>query len=295
MMEVRKITIESEGYPENLRSIHKPPRELYVSGKLSLSDRDAVAIVGTRTPTFYGLAQAEKLSYELALCGITIVSGMARGIDSAAHRGALKAGGKTIAIMGSGHNRIYPPENKKLCEEIAEKGAVLSEFSPDEPPLKTNFPRRNRIISGLSKGVVVVEAAKKSGALITADFALDEGRDVFAVPGNVNSGKSAGTNALIKEGAKLVESAADILEELGYKIESEKKEASLPGTGVKNIRVSVTEEEKLIMDIIKHEPMPIDDISNVMNIPVERLAGVLLKLELKKLVKTLPGENFVRI
>ena len=294
-MEVRKITIESEGYPENLRSIHKPPRELYVSGKLSLSDRDAVAIVGTRTPTFYGLAQAEKLSYELALCGITIVSGMARGIDSAAHRGALKAGGKTIAIMGSGHNRIYPPENKKLCEEIAEKGAVLSEFSPDEPPLKTNFPRRNRIISGLSKGVVVVEAAKKSGALITADFALDEGRDVFAVPGNVNSGKSAGTNALIKEGAKLVESAADILEELGYKIESEKKEASLPGTGVKNIRVSVTEEEKLIMDIIKHEPMPIDDISNVMNIPVERLAGVLLKLELKKLVKTLPGENFVRI
>lgn len=219
-MRIKKIAINSKEYPKNLKNIYNPPGELFVSGDILSSDSNAIAIVGTRRATHYGLEQCEKLSYELASRGITIVSGMARGIDSAAHRGAIRAGGRTIAILGSGHNNIYPPENRKLYEQITKNGAVISEFPSDTPPLRTNFPKRNRIISGMSKGVVVVEAPRKSGALITADFALEQGRDVFAMPGNVSSVKNSGTHWLIKEGAKLIENAWDILEELGYAIDS---------------------------------------------------------------------------
>lgn len=208
------ITQDDQVYPENLKNIYDPPMLLYVKGELKPEDKLSMAIVGSRRASFYGLSCAEKFASDLAGKGITIVSGMARGIDSYAHKGALKAGGRTIAVIGSGFNNIYPPENKKLAEEIAKCGAVISEFPLDMLPKKENFPRRNRIISGLSLGVLVVEAARNSGALITADFALEQGREVFALPGKVDSNTSFGTNGLIKQGAKLVSGVDDILEEL---------------------------------------------------------------------------------
>src|SRR3989338_9654267 len=208
---IRKITIDDKEYPKNLRNIYDPPKQLYVNGTLLGQDEMAVALVGSRRATQYGLEACEKLAYELAIRGVTIVSGMARGIDSAAHRGALRAKGRTIAVLGSGHNNIYPPENEKLYHEIVRNGAVVTEFENDMPPLPENFPQRNRIISGLSLGVVVVVAARNSGALITANFALEQGRDVFALPGKVDSQTSFGTNGLIKQGAKLVSCVDDIL------------------------------------------------------------------------------------
>ncbi|MCM8760904.1 MAG: DNA-processing protein DprA, partial [Candidatus Omnitrophica bacterium] len=210
-MAARKINIDDPEYPKNLKNIHKPPKELYVNGTLEKRDEIAVAIVGSRRASMYGLEMAEKLAFELALRGVTVVSGMARGIDSAAHKGALKANGRTIAVMGSGHNVIYPPENRRLYDQIITSGAVITEYEDDMPPLPENFPARNRIISGLSLGVVVVEAARNSGALITANFAAEQGREVFAVPGKVSSATSAGTNELIKDGARLVQSVEDII------------------------------------------------------------------------------------
>lgn len=290
----RKISINERLYPDSLKNIFNPPPELFVEGDILPEDNNAIAIVGTRRATYYGLEQCEKISYELALKGITVISGMARGIDSAAHRGALAAGGRTIAVLGSGHNNIYPSENRQLYGKIVKSGAVISEFPPDMPPLKVNFPRRNRVISGLSKGVVVIEAAIKSGSLITANFALEQGREVFAMPGNVSSRKSNGTNALIKEGAKLVVNADDILEELKYVIVV--KDAARPaesGKGKKEIsRVSL--DEKRILGILNEEPKSIDDISNTVNIPSNRASELLIRLELKKLVRVYPGENFAR-
>ncbi len=215
------LTRQDDEYPQNLKNILYPPIVLYVKGRLKPQDCNSIAIVGSRLASFYGLSCAEKLAGELANYGLTVVSGMARGIDTASHRGALKQNGRTIAVIGSGFNRIYPPENKGLCEEIAGSGAVISEFPIDTPPEKENFPRRNRIISGLSLGVVVVEAARNSGALITADFALEQGREVFALPGKVDSSTSFGTNELIKQGAKLVSCVDDIIEE--FALVQEKK------------------------------------------------------------------------
>src|SRR3990167_9491581 len=211
---IRKIIIDDKEYPKNLRNIYNPPKVLYVKGTLLEQDEVAVALVGSRRASMYGLETCEKLAYELAVRGVTVVSGMAKGIDTAAHKGALKAKGRTIAVMGSGHNVIYPPENKKLYEEVAKTGAVVTEYEDDIEPLPGNFPQRNRIISGLSLGVVVVEAAKNSGALITANLAAEQGRTVFAVPGKVSSLTSAGTNELIKDGARLIQSVDDIMEEL---------------------------------------------------------------------------------
>jgi len=216
-VEIRKINKTNSEYPVLLKEIFNPPKGLFIKGSIIPKDAGAIAIVGTRTPTAYGIKQCEKISHELAKRGITIISGMARGIDSVAHRSAIKAGGRTIAVLGSGLNRIYPPENKKLYEDISKNGAVISEFASDTPPMPYNFPRRNRIISGMAIGVVVVEAAVRSGSLITANFALEQGRDVFAMPGNINSSRSNGTNALIKDGAKLVEDVSDILDEFEYK------------------------------------------------------------------------------
>jgi len=213
-MKISIIKHGDKGYPANLAQIHNPPAALYVNGELLKQDEAAVALVGTRRATYYGMQVCQKLAYELALQGITIVSGMALGIDTAAHKGALKAGGRTIAVLGSGHANIYPRQNINLYKEIAKSGAVVSEFPNATRPDKWHFPRRNRIISGLSLGVVVVEAPKKSGALITADFALEQGREVFALPGKISSMTSEGTNHLIKEGAKLVEDVDDIIEEL---------------------------------------------------------------------------------
>ena len=275
-----------------------PPGDLYVNGDFKESDVNAVGIVGSRTPTQYGLKACEEISYELALRGITVVSGMARGIDSAAHIGAIKAGGRTIAVMGSGHNKIYPAENRRLYEKIVNSGAVVSEYTDDTSPLSGNFPRRNRIISGLSRGVLVVEAARRSGSLITTNFALEQGREVFAMPGNINSGRSNGTNALIKEGAKLVESAEDIIEELKLNFENKIQEP----TGLKEKPAvagrfipQMSQEEKSIYDILGDEPRTVDDISEITEIPIKKIYEIILKMELKKLAKALPGENFVRV
>lgn len=213
------ITYHDPAYPQALKYTEDPPAVLYCRGKL-LPDELCVAIVGSRRATWYGLDMSKRLSSELAKHGVTVVSGMARGVDSKAHCGALEAGGRTIAVLGCGVDIVYPKENRSLMEEICRKGAVISEFLPGTEPIPFNFPARNRIISGLSQGVVIVEASEKSGSLITADYALEQGRDVFAVPGNINSMNSSGTNRLIREGARIITCAGDILDELNISHES---------------------------------------------------------------------------
>lgn len=224
--DIKTVRIDSGYYPERLKAIYDPPDVLYYRGELLEEDSKAIAIVGSRKCSAYGVKMAESLARGLAERGITVVSGMARGIDTASHKGALEAGGRTIAVMGSGFGRIYPPEAGSLLEEIASSGCVITEYPIETPPLRWNFPKRNRIISGLSLGVVVVEAARKSGALITANFALDEGREVFAVPGRADLNTSSGTNALIQAGAKLVTTASDILDELCIETETLKRSIS---------------------------------------------------------------------
>ena len=208
------LTVFDKGYPENLKNIYDPPMVLYVKGSIRKEDELSISIVGSRKCTYYGMNMADKIAGQLAAACVTIVSGLARGIDTSAHKGALKAKGRTIAVLGSGLGNIYPAENRPLAEKIAQSGAVISEFPMQMPPDRNNFPRRNRLISGLSRAVLVVEAANKSGALITADFALEQGRDVYAVPGTADRLSSMGTNSLIKQGAKLVDNVEDILEEL---------------------------------------------------------------------------------
>lgn len=208
------IEKEDKLYPKALLNIYEPPKRLYVMGDETILNDFAIAMVGSRRPTKYGIETAKALAYNLAKCNINVISGMAKGIDTSAHIGTIMGKGKTIAVLGSGFNNIYPKENIELYKRIiASGGAVITEYEKDVPPNKENFPRRNRIISALSKGVVVVEAAKRSGSLITAEIALEEGKEVFAVPGNINSKTSKGTNSLIKDGAKLVENVMDILEE----------------------------------------------------------------------------------
>ncbi|MFH1189444.1 MAG: DNA-processing protein DprA [Candidatus Omnitrophota bacterium] len=300
-MEIRKITIESAEYPELLKNIHRPPKQLYVNGRLLETDEVAVAIVGSRRASLYGLEMSEKFGYELAIRGVTVVSGMAVGIDTAAHRGALKAKGRTIAVMGSGHNRIYPPQNKKMYEEIARSGAVVTEYEDDIEPLAYNFPQRNRIISGLSLGIVVVEAAKDSGALITASLAAEQGREVFALPGKISSGTSSGTNALIKDGAVLVQSVDDILEELrlheikpvepGGEPDAKGNIARMTKAYIYN---SLTDKERKIYKEISDEPAYIDDIVAKAGIGPADASKVLLDLQLKKLILEVPGKQYVR-
>lgn len=294
-MEIRKIGISDREYPALLKNIHRAPPELFVNGEILPADANAVAIVGSRRSTVYGSQQCERLSYELALKGITVVSGMARGIDTAAHKGALKAGGRTIAVLGSGHGHIYPPENKKLYAEIAKSGAVISEFPHETPPMPFNFPARNRIISGLSRGVVVVEAARKSGALITANFALQEGREVFAMPGNISSSRSAGTNALIKEGAKLTESADDIMEELEGVLDIKIGREGSAEPRAKNPAATLSAEERAVFGVLTDTPKPIDEISGASRIPVSKISRILIDLEIRRLAKMLPGENFIKV
>lgn len=299
---INKITINDVEYPEILKSIHKPPPQLYINGSLKEEDKNAVAIVGSRRATVYGLEMAEKLAFDIAVCGITVVSGMARGIDSAAHRGALNAKGRTIAVMGSGHGHIYPSENKELYKRICESGAVVTEFENDELPLSWNFPMRNRIISGLSLGLVVVEAARNSGALITADYALEQGREVFAVPGKISSLTSAGTHDLIKDGAKLVQSADDILEELKlYKMEPatgerldliKEKISKKTRTYIYN---SLTGDERQVYKVLSDEPVYIDEVVKESKLELYKVLSVVLSLEMKRLIKELPGKQFVRM
>lgn len=300
-MGIRKITIDDQGYPKNLRNIHTPPKALYVNGSLLPQDEVAVAVVGSRRATPYGIEMSDKIGFELALRGVTVVSGMARGVDSAAHRGAIRAKGRTIAVMGSGHGTIYPPENAALYEEIAASGAVVTEYEDDMPPLPNNFPARNRIISGLSLGIVVVEAARNSGALITANFAAEQGREVFAVPGKISSQTSGGTNDLIKDGARLISSVDDILEEL--KIvelegvpEEERKviDSKIEKTTRAYIYNSLTEDERKIYKVLSDEPIHVDDIISSSGLDQANASKAMLNLQLKKLIKEMPGKQFVR-
>jgi len=285
------ITQDDADYPENLKNIYDPPIVLYVKGELKEEDKLSLAIVGSRRASFYGLSSAEKFAYALAEKGFTIVSGMARGIDTYAHKGALKANGRTIAVMGSGFSHLYPPENKKLAEGIANNGAVISEFPCEVRPLPQNFPQRNRVISGLSLGVLVVEAARNSGALITADFGLEQGRDVFALPGKVDSQTSFGTNGLIKQGAKLVSCVEDILEEFNLPEEQAKKD-KVEKTDKSD---AVDGKEGRIYDLISSQSVHLDELLEKTNLDIPQISDILLKLQLKKLIKQLPGKQFVRV
>lgn len=290
------ITVEEEGYPDNLSKIFDPPQVLYTRGNIIKEDKNAVAIVGSRRASHYGLKMAESLAYELACRGIAIVSGMARGIDAAAHRGALKAGGRTIAVLGCGVDIVYPREHRELMMQIISTGAVVSEFAPEAPPLQLNFPARNRIISGLSLGVIVVEAAEKSGSLITADFALEQGREVFAVPGNINNHNSIGTNKLIKQGACLVTCVEDVIEEIGlqYLIPGEGKCSENIHSGFNfSKEADISDEERKVLKLITFEPLHIDRISKISGLSIGSINFVLTMLELKGLVRQLPGRMFV--
>ncbi len=284
---VTLISISDECYPANLKETYDPPFLLYVRGKLTDEDKNAISIVGTRRPTYYGRSTAERLGYELGIRGITIVSGMARGIDTFSHRGALKAKARTLAVLGSGLSNIYPRENKKLFHQIAEYGAVISEFPMRMAPHRENFPRRNRLISGLSLGVVVVEAAQHSGSLITANFALEQGREVFAVPGKAGSVNTQGTHHLLKQGARLVESADDILEELPTLTGSERREEALQ-------RMELNEIETSLFKLLSDEPLHIEELLEKTNLAAEKALSTLGMLEMKGLIRQLPGKMFVR-
>jgi DNA processing protein len=278
------VDVLSERYPRLLMEIPDPPPFLYLMGELNGSET-AVAIVGSRRATQYGLCTATRLARELVSQRVTVISGMARGIDTAAHWGALKTGGRSIAVLGCGIDVVYPPENGALHRALAEGGALLSEFPLGTEPLAENFPRRNRIISALSRGVVVVEAGERSGSLITAHFALEQGREVFAVPGNVTSTKSRGVNRLIKEGAKLVERVEDILEELSIEV--------LPNLPVpKPPSFELAPDEAEIYALLGQGPLQIDDIIVQSALTVGEVSATLLRLELKGAIMQLPGKHF---
>jgi DNA processing protein len=282
---IRVVDFLSGEYPKVLLEIPDPPPFLYVKGKQAGLE-PAIAIVGSRRASTYGLLATARLAGELAAHGVTVVSGMARGIDSAAHRGALNGGGRSIGVLGCGIDVVYPPENRKLFDEMAEMGALISEFPMGTLPLAENFPRRNRIISGISRGVLVVEAVENSGSLITAQYALDQGREVFAVPGNINSFSSRGTNRLIKQGAKLVESAEDILEELPHwqgRIGSGR--SAEPG-------FSLTPQEAAVYTLLSGSPLHIDGIIVKSALTVGEVSAILLRLEIKGAIMQLPGKNF---
>ena len=282
------ITLKDEGYPKRLRDIYDPPALLYVRGELKGEDELAVAVVGSRKTSPYGRWITEKVSQELARHGVTIVSGMARGIDSLAHWGAISGGGRTVAVLGCGIDVVYPSENRNLFTKIIDHGAILSEFPMGSPPEGGHFPKRNRIISGLSVGVVVVEAGERSGSLITAGYALEQGRDVFAVPGNVGAKGSRGTNQLIKEGAKMVESSEDILEEiLPQWRREERQEVESPGD-------EFSEEEKILYQLLGETPLHIDVIIRESRLEPGRVSSLLLNLELKGLIAQWPGKSFSR-
>lgn len=283
--EIKAVCLDEPSYPEMLKEIEDAPIVTYVKGDIQPEDRYAIAIVGSRKPTPYGISVAEDISEKLASLGFTIVSGMARGIDAISHRGALKVGKRTIAVLGSGVDVPYPPENKDLLDKIASSGYVISEFPPGTPPDKENFPRRNRLISGLSLGVLVIEATSDSGSLITAGYALEQNREVFAVPGNVTSPNSEGTNKLIKKGAILTRNAEDIVEELSPRLKGFIK-------SVEKSKIEMTDEERNLCNLLSGEPKHIDIISRESKLPASKVLGILLGLELKGVVRQTTGMRF---
>jgi DNA processing protein len=296
------LTYASEKYPPLLRQIPDPPLVLYVRGRVGVLSEHSIAVVGTRRPSAYGLQVARRLAHDLAERQVVITSGMARGIDSAAHHGALEAKGKTVAVQGRGMDAIYPRENKRLAEKIAESGAVISEFPIGTGPTPENFPIRNRIISGLSLGTLIVEAAEFSGSLITARLALDQNREVFAVPGNITSAQSFGPNHLIKQGAKLVSEWMDVVEELPPEIRMQllppaEASESLPGgaESAELFEASLSPDQKSVFEVLRaDQPLFVDSIFGAVPLPPPRILAALLELEMSGLIRQLPGKNFIR-
>jgi len=294
--EIRVTTLGEADYPEALRWIPEPPPVLYIWGTLRHEDSLAVAVVGSRKPSPYGQLAAQRLSAELARYGFTIVSGLARGVDSLAHQGALQAGGRTIAVLGSGINVVYPPEHRRLYEAIRDHGAVVSEFPFDTKPDRWNFPRRNRIISGLTLGTLVVEASDQSGSLHTARHALEQGREVFAVPGRIDVPSSRGTNNLIKRGAKLVEGLDDILEEFPEAVRLAVRQRSTAPVPMDALQMptDLTPDEARVLGLVPPEETHIEAIIHASQLPAQAVASILLTLELRGLVRQFPGTFFVR-
>ncbi len=288
-LNARLVTQTDAEYPERLRQIHDPPPFLYIRGHVEPQDTLAIAIVGARTASTYGRKMARELAQELAGCGVCVVSGLARGIDSEAHQASLETGGRTIAVLGSGLDVVYPREHIALAEQIAASGAVVSEFSLGSQPEAGNFPYRNRVISGISLGTVVVEATEKSGSLITAQCALDQNREVFAVPGPVTASRSRGPHRLIKAGAKLVESIDDILSEIAPALartdRAEKNETSVPV-------VPLEPDEEMVVQLFPEEAVQVDTLITGSGLEPARVLEVLLGLELKGVVTQLPGMYF---
>ena len=283
----RVVPMTDAAYPPLLRQIPDPPPYVYVHGRLEPKSAN-IAVVGSRIATDYGITTTRRLSSDLARRGLVVVSGMARGIDTAAHRGALAGGGPTYAVLGSGLERVYPPENRPIFEQIAENGAVISEFPLKTGPEAFNFPARNRIISGMSLGTIIVEASKRSGSLITARLAAEQGREVYAVPGSIHSFKSSGTHGLIKEGAKLVEHAQDVMDELSH-ILPEVREHPRSEAGK---QPSLSSEEQEVCRLLGPYPIHIDDLVRKLSVEPGKLASVLLNLELKGMVEQTPGKLF---
>ena len=288
-------TYLDETYPSRLRMIPDPPPILFISGTLSEADELAVAVVGARRATAAGKLITEELGGGLAGAGFTIVSGLARGVDATAHRSALAAGGRTIAVLGCGINRTYPPEHERLRREIEERGAVLSELSLDAPPHSGHFPRRNRIISGLSLGVVVTEAAIDSGSLITARFAADQGREVFAVPGFVKAETCRGTNALIKEGAALIECAQDVIDTIVPQLEPALRAHVCVASYEKKSGDRFGNQEQLVYDALSYDPLTVDHLVEQTGLPVPSVMASLLSLELRQHVRQLPGQRYLKL
>ncbi len=287
---VEIVCYDDEQYPAWLAQIPNPPQLLYYRGRIELAQQCCLAVVGSRQATAYGLKIAYSFATELAQQGVVIVSGLARGIDSRAHQGALKAAGDTISVLGCGINVVYPRENAKLYEKICQSGLVITEFPWQTPPLANHFPQRNRIISGISRGVLVVEARLKSGALITVDFALEQGREVFAIPGPISSPNSAGTNYLIQQGAKLTTCIEDILEEYF------EPTAKTPQVGVSQPALPMhTEAEEVIIRQMSFEKCHCDDLLRLTGLAPADLNLALLKLELEGIVQSLPGNYYLKI
>ena len=304
------VTINDDAYPPLLKQIHDPPVLLYIIGEFPLQDAPSIAIVGSRSPTGYGKTISHQLSHQLAERGITVVSGFARGIDTCVHRGALEAGGHTIAVFGCGLSIIYPETNRALATEIIESGALISEFPMTMPPRGNNFPRRNRVISGLTLGTLVVEASDRSGSLITARHAAEQGREVFAVPGQIFSNVSRGTHSLINQGATLINSVDDLLDALpqdytkilgGESPESTRQppqstqKGSTPTSQPKaKVDPNLTPDEQTLLSAIDADSVHIDEITRVTQLPIGKVSSLLVMLELKGIVQQLPGKQFVK-
>ena len=283
------ITAQDDEYPPALREIHDPPMVLYVRGEITERDRHAVAVVGSRKASHYATECAKKLSFQMAYAGLTVISGLARGIDTAAHQGALAAKGRTLAVIGAGLGELYPPENAQLADRIASSGAVLSEFPIDTKPDRQTFPIRNRIVTGCSFGVLVVEAGANSGALISANMAAEQGRTLYAVPGRIDSPAALGSNRLLQQGAKLVITVDDILDDLPMIF---KEQPELPAAAPV---AELTPDQQKILDALGSDETALDSVIATSGLTAAAVSSTLLALEMRRLVKQLPGKRFVKL